>query len=100
MVRLGSVALMLIFLPVAAWSNPPESANAADRARSFHMPRPSQEFTFGTDHFGRAEIGPGAHFGFGIFGLKQERSHLRPVTVREIDAPKQRRPAVGFSLKF
>lgn len=100
MVRLVSVALILLSLPTAAWSNPPKTESAAQKP-SFHMPRPSADYDLAAGgRMGLAEIAPNAHFGFGMFGLKSERSHLKPVTVREINAPKQRRAAVGFSLKF
>ena len=100
MVRLGSVALILLSLPAAAWSGPPAGAEPG-QSRSFHLPRPPADFRFVADErFGRTEIAPNAHIGFGMFGLKPEKSHLRPVTGREINIPKQRRAAVGFSLKF
>lgn len=100
MVRLASAALILLSLPATAWSNPPE-AKAAGHKPSFQMPRPSSDYGLASEtRIGRAEIAPNAHFGFGMFGLKSEKSPLRPVTVREINAPKQRRAAVGFSLKF
>ena len=101
MVRLGSVALIALFLPAAAWGDPPASDPKSGQVRSFGLPQLSSDFSDATDErFGRAQIAPNAHFGFGMFGLKSEKSPLRPVTVREIDAPKQRRAAVGFSLKF
>lgn len=100
MVRLGSVALILVSLPSAAWSGPPDSGRTLP-TRGFEMPRQfARSLVDGERHFGRAQIAPGAHFGFGMFGLKSEKSHLRPVTGRELDAPKQRRAAVGFSLRF
>ena len=101
MIRLGSVALIALSLPTAAWSNPPTTADQPQQKQSFHMPRPSSDYGLAPDtRIGRAEIAPNAQFGFGMFGLKSERSHLQPVTVREINAPKQRRAAIGFSLKF
>ena len=100
MARLGSVALILLSVPAAAWSGYAAGAEP-DQSRSFHLPRPSADFRFSEhERFGRTKIGPDAHVGFGMFGLKPEKSHLRPVTGRELDAPKQRRAAVGFSLRF
>lgn len=101
MARLGSVALITLFLPTAAWGDAPAPDPKSALTRSFHLPRPSADFRDDTDErFGRTQIAPNAHFGVGMFGLKPEKSPLRPATVREIDAPKQRRAAVGFSLRF
>ncbi len=101
MVRLGSVALILLSLPTAAWSNPPKTADRPAQQPSFHMPGPSPDYDLAPDgRIGRTKIAPNTHFGFGMFGLKSEKSHLQPVTGREINAPKQRRAAIGFSLKF
>ena len=97
MVRLTCVALLALSLPAVAWSGPP--ATAAGKGRSFLLPQPHHRFE-SDPVIGRAEIAPNATFGFGMFGLKYERSHLQPVTGREIDTRKQRRAAVGFSLKF
>lgn len=99
MVRLGSVALIAISLPAAAWSSPPASDRISKKAHSFHMPRPADEFAPASD-FGKAEIAPNMRVGFGVFGMKSERGHLRPATVQEINSPKQRRAAVGFSMQF
>ena len=98
MVRLGSVALIAILLPAVAWSNPP--SGSSEPVRTFHLPQPSADRFAREDRIGRTQIAPNTHFGFGMFGLKSEKSPLRPVTGREIDAPKQRRAAVGFSLRF
>ena len=100
MVRLGPVALFAMSLPAAALGNPPAPDAKSPPARTFHLPQPSYVSDGADERFGRAQIAPNAHFGVGMFGLKPEKSPLRPVTVREIDAPKQRRAAVGFSLKF
>ena len=98
MVRLGSVALLALSLPVAALGSPP-AGSTAETERSFHLPKPHHRFESDTN-FGRTEVAPNATFGFGMFGLKYEKSHLQPATGREIDTRKQRRAAVGFSLKF
>ena len=95
MVRLGSVALLALSLPAAAWGGPP------DRPRSYQLPSTSPHLRQVVEApMGRTEIAPNAHFGFGMFGLKSEKTYLQPVTGREIDTRKQRRAAVGFSLKF
>lgn len=101
MVRLGSVALLLLSLPAAAWSAPPSTADDSQPMRTFELPRSGEHRRFTpSEPIGRTAIAPNANFGFGMFGLKSEKSDLQPVTGREIDAPKRRRAAVGFSMKF
>jgi hypothetical protein len=101
MVRLVSDALIIFSLPAVAWGNPPMAAEDERQARSFQMPRPSADRRYIPEGpFGRAEIAPNTHFGFGMFGLKSEKAFLQSVTGGEIDTPKRRRAAVGFSLKF
>jgi len=102
MVRLPFAALIFLSLPALAWSNPlATAAEPTDRPRSFHLPQPSLLYRFVADvPFGRTEVAPNALVGFGMFGLTSDKNHLRPVTGREIDARKQRRAAVGLSLKF
>ena len=101
MVRLGSVALIALSLSAAAWSNPLATAESSERPQSFHLPPTSDHHRFAPGgSVGRAEIAPNTHFGLGMFGLKTEKSYLRPATGREIDTRKQRRAGVGFSLKF
>lgn len=100
MVRLVAFALILLSLPDAAWSSPPTDARTSKQPDSYQLPRSANDRRFAPRTPGRAEIAPNTHFGFGIYGLKPERSYLQPTTGREINAPKQRRAAVGFSLKF
>ena len=100
MVRFSAVALILLSLPATAWSAPPNSAQGGNQSIAFHLPPSGDDHRFRPNQPGRAEIAPNAHFGFGMFGLKSEKTHLKPVTGREIDSRKQRRAAVGFSLKF
>ena len=100
MVRLAYVALFALSLPAVSWGKPPASEQP-DRALSYALPRQSSLRPFIDDQpIGRTQIAPNAQFGFGTFGLKSERTHLQPVTAREISGPKQRRAAVGFLLKF
>jgi len=47
-----------------------------------------------------ADIGPLGRIGVGMFGNRDKTARQRAVTVREIDAPRQRRPGVGLSVKF
>lgn len=98
MVRLTAAALLILWLQAPAWSKAPEADPA--QGRSFDLPQSSAHHLFAPGPIGRAQVAPNAHVGFGIFGMKSERTHLQPVTGREIDAPKQRRAAVGFSLRF
>ena len=101
MVRLVSVALIALSLPVSAWAKPHTTDQKPDQISAVYLPRaPAQLGHARVERIGRAELAPNLHFGFGMFGLKSEKSPMRPATVREIDAPKQRRAAVGFSLKF
>ena len=98
MIRLSSVALVVLVLPAVAWSKPP--ASDAPQSNSYTMPRLAADGFAADQRVGRTQIAPNAHFGFGMFGLKTEKSQLQPATGREIDNRKQRRAAVGFSLKF
>ena len=98
MVRLGAVALLALSSASFAQGSPP--AIAPDPDRSFQMPRPDGD-RFDTDgRIGRTQIAPNALFGFGMFGLNSEKSPLRAPTGRELDEPKQRRAALGFSMSF
>ena len=99
MVRLTAVALFVLWLPATAWSNPPVADTSQDR-NSYVLQSSAHRHYAPEGPIGRAEVAPNAHVGFGMFGMKSERTYLQPVTGREIDAPKQRRAAVGFSLKF
>jgi hypothetical protein len=98
MVRLSSIALIAFSIPAAAWSAPPSSAD--DSKLTFHLPQSAEHQHFApAGDIGRTKIGD-AYFGFGVFGLKADKTNLRPVTVGETNAPKQRRAALGFSLEF
>lgn len=43
---------------------------------------------------------PNGVMGVGFFGQKSESSPLSPATARELSMPKQRKAAVGISLRF
>ena len=98
MVRLVTLAALCLSLPAMASGNPP--AGTSDLARNFQVPRPDSGRFDTEDRLGRTQIAPNTMFGFGVFGLKSDKSPLRPATGRELDLPKQRRAAVGISLKF
>ena len=99
MVRLLAVALIVLAVPTHAWADPP--VHARQQPQSIYLPPSAAGSAFNrSERLGRTEIAPNLHFGVGVFGLKSDKSPLRPVTAREIDVPKQRRAAVGFSLKF
>jgi hypothetical protein len=46
------------------------------------------------------DVGSSGRFGIGIFGLKPDTARGRAITVRDVNAPRQRRAGVGLSLKF
>lgn len=95
MVRLSCVALLMLAAPAAGWGKPPA------QPRDFQMPTKHDFRDFAPDGPSiQTEISPNTRFGLGMFGLKSEKAPLRPATVREIETPKQRRTAVGFSVKF
>ena len=98
MVRVTAIALFSLLLPAVALAIPP--ASTPDGTQRFQLPDPHADRFESGDRIGRTEIAPNTLFGFGMFGLKSEKSPQRAVTGRELDLPKQRRPAVGFSLRF
>ncbi len=100
------VALPLALLSVPAWS---QTAPIIDNPNSTPSNSPEYGFTMPTvpkpesserRPFAATEIGPNATFGLGMFGLKQERFGIAPTTVREVNSPRTRRPALGLSFKF
>ncbi len=95
MVRVGCVMLLILAAPAAGLGKP------AGQDRGFQLPPKTDFRGFAPDGPAvQAEIAPNTRFGLGIFGLKLEKSPLRPATVREIETPKQRRAALGFSVRF
>ena len=84
----------------APWSGGGKSAEAS----RFAMPNAPSASTVGksdgTRIFAGTSLLPNAVFGLGLFGEKAGREPLAPVTAREIDRPRQRKAAVGFSLRF
>jgi len=98
MIRLGAVALLALSSASFAQGGP--AATAPESGPGFQIPKADGD-RFDTDgRVGRTRIAPNALFGFGMFGLKSEKTPLRAATGRELDEPKQRRAAVGLSLSF
>ena len=110
MVRLVVMALLGLSLPVAAWSAEPPAQAAPPKpeisapqtysSRNFSLSPSSLSYEAFDGFNTHTEIAPNARFGFGIFGLKKERSREAPVTVREIGTPRTRRAGVGLSVRF
>ena len=67
---------------------------ASDRSSA----RPDRDA--GTRIIAGREVMPNGTIGFGLFGQKSPSHSLGPVTARDMALPKQRKAAVGFSLKF
>jgi hypothetical protein len=66
----------------------------------YMMPAAPGSWDFESGPFASTQVAPNARLGVGFFGLKRERSGMGAATVREVNAPKTRRAAIGFSLKF
>lgn len=108
--RFAVIALLGLSLPVSAWSSEPAAqatpvkpdiAAQSELNGSLSLSPSSSLSRWESDELNtHAEIAPNARLGFGIFGLKSERSRQAPVTVREIDIPKTRRAGVGLSIRF
>lgn len=50
--------------------------------------------------FAGRQLMPNGVIGIGMFGQKMEKGPHSPSTARDLSMPKQRKAAVGFSLKF
>ena len=106
MARLFPLALLLGLGSSAGWSQsfvlPDSAADKTPGSRAFSLPETGPGFA-GRNSGGMlagTEVGPGATFGLGMFGLKREKSEIAPTTVREINLPKTRRAGLGLSLSF
>lgn len=101
-------AVALGMLPQLALAEPRTSAwSTRERAvpvRSFDIQNPQQSGRGDRDAGARIIAGrslmPNGMFGLGFFGQKDAGASPGRVTGRELTIPKQRRAAVGFSLKF
>lgn len=108
MARLVSAGLIITLSAMSG------AAVAADRSATLRSAStatvPSADFHIVVDEEGRrpaqgariiagTEVMPNATLGFGFFGHKSAGA-LAPVTERELAMPKQRKAAVGLSLRF
>ena len=105
MARLLSLALLLGLGSSAGWAQTfalPDPAPEASGTRAFALPSIEPGFSGrrGGGMLAGTEVGRGATFGLGMFGLKREKSEIAPTTVREINLPKTRRAGLGLSLSF
>ena len=111
MARARSPTLFLVMAALAAgaqageplkapWSGiekPPETSNFS---MPHAAPAPTAEMNGGSRIFAGTALLPNTMFGLGLFGERVSGEPLAPVTGREIDLPKRRKAAVGFSLRF
>ena len=93
-----SLFALLALLPVSAWGQSPSAPPPP--VRSFELPTTPDSWQSDGRPFAAAPIAPNATFGIGMFGLRQERSGMAATTVREVNSPRTRRAAIGFSVKF
>jgi hypothetical protein len=113
--RLVPIALLLSILPASAWSQTNVNGASVVSPESWQTKmtevRPPNYSLQGagsavapldssTRMFASTEISSYATVGFGLFGLKRERSLLPHVTGYDGSRPRSRRAAVGLSLKF
>lgn len=110
MVRLSAAASALLLLASPAWSQqanltllPPPASTEQAPAFDFSLPddpdgkAPGNR---GSNIVAGTEVSPNGMVGFGIFGEKSGELAQPPVTNRDYTLGRQRKPAVGFSLKF
>ena len=111
MARLAATILVLTLAPMAVGAHAAEPLNTplhiaqkAQPSRSFKLPEFGSRFSRG-DHsgsriFAGRELMPNGVIGVGMFGQKTDKGPLSPATARDLSIRKQRKAAVGFSLKF
>ncbi len=82
------------------WSGSEKPAETSGYSMPRAQPAPPAQRNGGTRIFAGTALLPNTMFGLGLFGERANREPLAPVTAREINLPKQRKAAVGFSLRF
>jgi hypothetical protein len=108
--RLVLVALAIAIPAGTGWSQPapspspwhvnvePQAAQAPDlslaETSQLYSGDPDSRVVAGT------EVLPNGMFGVGMFGEKTAETDHSRATVRDFSLPRDRKPAVGFSLKF
>ena len=110
MARIVPIASMIAVLSAPAWSQPtpavPISAPEAHhhgRTQNYDVPDDQQTSVgggFGSRVLAGTELAPDTLVGFGIFGLKAEKSPHAAATARDLSVTRSRKAAVGLSLKF
>lgn len=111
MARLAATILVLTLAPMAAGAQAAEPLNTSSHldqkgqpSRSFKLPQFGSRFSHddrsGSRIFAGRELMPNGVIGVGMFGQKAEKGPLSPVTARDLSIRKQRKAALGFSLKF
>ncbi|HTK58968.1 MAG TPA: hypothetical protein VL336_08305 [Sphingomicrobium sp.] len=115
MTRLITIALFMSILPASAWgqsngdvtplASPSWQTKKAEVNPSNYSlqgagPAATAPSGSGTRMFASTEVSSHATIGFGMFGLKPERSAQPHVTGNDAGKPRSRRAAVGLSLKF
>ena len=111
MARLVLVALALSFPTCAGWAQTPTPSASPWQVGA--EPRPARSFDLTSTHINQpsgddsedgvvagTELVPDGVVGFGMFGAETEELTHSRATVRDFTVPRQRKPAVGFSLKF
>lgn len=96
------------FVPGALAAEPSSSPWRADTKvqanRNFDLPdeRSATRAAKGWESrlFAGRQVMPNGTFGIGMFGPKAEKGPHSAATARDLSMPKQRKAAVGFSLKF
>jgi lipopolysaccharide export system protein LptC len=115
MTRLVTIAMLLAILPASAWGQSTEDDTpvvspswqtkmAEVRPPNYSLQGAGSAATApsgsSTRMFASTEVSSHATVGFGLFGLKTERSLQPHVTGYDARKPRSRRAAIGLSLKF
>ena len=110
MARLIATIFVLTLSPIAAGahaaepsSNPWRTDVKVQSSRNFDIPDESSKGagrSWESRIFAGRELMPNGVLGVGMFGQKAEKGPLSAATARDYSLRKQRKAAVGFSLKF